>query len=259
MRRLRGNLLHAVRSKVRATTGVSVRAVLRLVAPAILVCSATASLAAFNPPVVVRSTQAEEGRVYFIDRGQDANIKVGDELNVFRVTSRPGGQKGGESVRLQLGTMTIIESEAGVSLGLFNADAGIRGNPLLRMKIPVKGDLVIPKLKIDSSVLFAPGAATLQAQVVAEELAKVVQFVRSFSPSKLVVEGHTDSDGDEAANQDLSLRRAEMVRDYLVNNFTEITPDMVSATGYGESRPLVRNDTPENRALNRRIEIIVWE
>ncbi|MFC1526094.1 OmpA family protein [Candidatus Latescibacterota bacterium] len=123
----------------------------------------------------------------------------------------------------------------------------------------MKGDLVIPKLKIDSSVLFEAGAATLQGQVVREELLKIVDFVRSFSPSKLVIEGHTDSDGDEAANQDLSVRRAEMVRDYLISNYTEITPEMVSAQGYGESRPLVRNDTPENRALNRRIEIVVWE
>lgn len=238
--------------------GTAVRAVTRVVGPALVVLSAVTAQAAFNPPVVIRSMRAEQGRIYFMDRGQDANIKVGDELNVFRVVAKPGGQ-GGLSARIQLGTMTITESEDGVSLGLFNVDAGLSGNPLVRMKIPVKGDLVIPKLKIDSSVLFAPGAATLQAQVVREELDKVVQFVRSFSPSKLVIEGHTDSDGDEAANQDLSVQRAEMVMNFLIDNYTEITSDMVSAEGHGESRPLVRNDTPENRALNRRIEILVWE
>lgn len=235
------------------------RALLGLVAPSVLLLSAAASQAAFNPPVVVRSMQSAQGRIYFIDRGQDANIKVGDELNVFREIEMPGSPQGSRPVRLQLGTMRIMESEAGVSLGRFSADPSIRGNPLIRMKTPVKGDLVIPKLKIDSSVLFQPGSATLQGQVVREELDKVVQFVRSFSPSKLVVEGHTDSDGDEAANQQLSVQRAEMVRDYLINNYTEITPGMVSAQGYGESRPIVRNDTPENRALNRRIEIVVWE
>lgn len=232
---------------------------LPLIAAVLLGLSATAVQAAFKPPVVIRSMRTAEGRLYFIDRGLDANIRVGDKLNVFRVLSRPGGQQGGQPLRIQLGTMSIVESEEGVALGNFNADAAVSGNPLIRMKVPVKGDLVIPKLKIDSSVLFAPGAATLQEDVVREELAKVVQFVRSFHPSKLVIEGHTDSDGDEAANQELSVRRAETVRDYLIQNFEEITPDMVSAQGYGESRPLVRNDTPENRALNRRIEVIVWE
>lgn len=217
----------------------------------------TAAQAAFNPPVVVRSVRAEKGRLYFIDRGTDAHIKVGDVLNVFRrVTPRNDREA---SFRIQLGTMTITESEPGISLGTFDADPAIAGNPLLRMKTPVRNDLVIPKLKIDSSVLFEAGAATLQEQVAREELEKVVRFVRSFSPSRLVIEGHTDSDGDEASNKELSMRRAETVRDYLVSNFDEISDDMVTAVGHGESRPIVPNDTPENRALNRRIEVLVWE
>lgn len=238
----------------------AVHALLGFVAPSVLllVC-ATATQAAFKPPVIVRSMESAQGRIYFIDRGQDANIKVGDVLNVFRVVAAAHRPRGGPPLRIQLGTMAITESEVGVALGVFIPDAGISGNPMIRMKSPVKGDLVIPKLKIDSSVLFAPGSATLQGQVVSEELDKVVQFVRSFGPSKLVIEGHTDSDGDEAANQQLSVQRAEMVRSFLIDNYAEITPGMVQALGYGESRPLVRNDTPENRALNRRIEIVVWE
>ena len=115
------------------------------------------------------------------------------------------------------------------------------------------------KLKIDSSVLFDPGLATLQGQTVREELDKVAQFVRAFSPSKLTIEGHTDSDDEEAANQALSVQRAEMIRGFLISNYEEITPNMVTARGYGESRPIVTNDSPENRALNRRIEIVVLE
>jgi outer membrane protein OmpA-like peptidoglycan-associated protein len=75
----------------------------------------------------------------------------------------------------------------------------------------------------------------------------------------LIVEGHTDSDGDDEANQALSELRAGMIKDYLINNYEEITPDMVDAQGYGKTRPIVTNDTPENKALNRRIEIVVWE
>ncbi|MFC1526093.1 hypothetical protein ACFL6X_04695 [Candidatus Latescibacterota bacterium] len=74
--------------------GSAVRTVSGLVAASALMLSATASQAAFNPPVVVRSMKSAQGRIYFIDRGQDANIKVGDILNVFRVvamTRSPGG------------------------------------------------------------------------------------------------------------------------------------------------------------------------
>ena len=218
----------------------------------------TASHAAFNPPKIVRIASSDQGRVYFIDRGLDANIKVGDVLNVFR-EMKMAAAGGSGAQRMLLGTMAIINSESGVSLGRFIPDEGAKGNLGPRRAKPVKYDLVIPKLKIDSSVLFDPGAATLQGQVVREELDKVAQFVRSFSPSKLNVEGHTDSDGDEAANQTLSLARAEMIMNYLVDNYQEISASMVSARGYGETRPIVTNNTPENRALNRRIEIVVLE
>jgi len=155
--------------------------------------------------------------------------------------------------------MLVATSQPGISLGKFIPDAETGTNPMIRIMSPMKADLVIPKLKIDSSVLFQPVAAALQGQVVQGELDKVAQFVRSFSPSKLIVEGHTDSDGDDEANQALSELRAGMIKDYLINNYEEITPDMVDAQGYGETRPIVTNDTPENMALNRRIEIVVWE
>ena len=86
---------------------------------------------------------------------------------------------------------------------------------------------------------------------------KVVQFVRVFNASKLIVEGHTDSDGDERQSQALSEQRAGMIRDFLIDE--EITAEMVEAKGYGETQPIVNNDSPENKARNRRIEIIVWE
>ena len=118
---------------------------------------------------------------------------------------------------------------------------------------------MIPNLKIDSSVLFQPGQVGLQVQAVKGELDKVVQFVRVFNASKLIVEGHTDSDGDERQNQALSEQRAGMIRDFLIDNYEEITAEMVEAKGYGETQPIVNNDSPENKARNRRIEIIVWE
>ena len=179
-------------------------------------------------------------------------------LNVYRQKEVVLGPDQTQSLRTFMGTMAIMASEEGISVGRFTPDFRIASNPMIQFKTAMKGDSVVPKLKIDSSVLFTPGQAGL-ATAAQQELEKVAQFVQNFSPSKVIIEGHTDSDGDETANQTLSETRAEAVKDYLITEYEYITADMVVAQGYGEMRPLVNNDTPENKALNRRIEIVVWE
>ena len=70
-----------------------------------------------------------------------------------------------------------------------------------------------------------------------------------------MVEGHTDSRGSESHNLDLSQRRAESVRTYLVGRGYE--SDRMQAHGIGKGRPTTSNTTAEGRANNRRVEIIV--
>lgn len=69
------------------------------------------------------------------------------------------------------------------------------------------------------------------------------------------VEGHTDSQGSDATNQPLSQNRATAVRDYLVSK--GVSADKISSIGMGSSRPITDNATAENRANNRRVEIII--
>jgi outer membrane protein OmpA-like peptidoglycan-associated protein len=73
--------------------------------------------------------------------------------------------------------------------------------------------------------------------------------------STMVVEGHTDSQGAEGDNQELSQRRAESVRDYLVSR--GVAGDRITAQGFGESRSIADNSSAEGRANNRRVEIVV--
>jgi outer membrane protein OmpA-like peptidoglycan-associated protein len=73
--------------------------------------------------------------------------------------------------------------------------------------------------------------------------------------SKMVVEGHTDSQGQPSFNQDLSQKRADAVRTYLVSR--GISSDRITAQGYGLARPIADNASPEGRANNRRVEIVV--
>ena len=77
--------------------------------------------------------------------------------------------------------------------------------------------------------------------------------LRKCATERLQVEGHTDSIGADAYNQDLSERRARAVRDYLVSK--GVRGGRISAAGFGESRPISSNDTPEGRFLNRRVEV----
>jgi len=71
----------------------------------------------------------------------------------------------------------------------------------------------------------------------------------------MTVEGHIDSMGTDATNQPLSLNRATSVRDYLVTR--GVDPSRISAVGVGSKNPLVPNTNAENRANNRRVEIVV--
>ncbi|WP_080376624.1 OmpA family protein [Stenotrophomonas sp. Marseille-Q4652] len=78
------------------------------------------------------------------------------------------------------------------------------------------------------------------------------QFMREYPLTKVVLEGHTDDRGSEAYNQQLSEKRAAAVAGVLVERFG-IDRSRVSSVGYGESSPIVSNDTAENRARNRRV------
>ena len=71
----------------------------------------------------------------------------------------------------------------------------------------------------------------------------------------LSVEGHTDSDGTEDHNRELSKNRAKAVCDYLIQTYG-IAGDRLESIGQGEANPIDTNDTPEGRANNRRVELV---
>jgi OOP family OmpA-OmpF porin len=86
-------------------------------------------------------------------------------------------------------------------------------------------------------------------------LAEVGAMLQDYSDLKLSVEGHTDSQGDESYNMDLSDRRAASVRSYLIQEFG-IGPARLTSRGLGETQPVASNDTPEGRQENRRVELV---
>lgn len=90
----------------------------------------------------------------------------------------------------------------------------------------------------------------------APALAKAGDFLRKNLKARVVLEGHTDSIGSKEYNLKLSHKRAASVRDYLVTK-EGIDAGRITLSGFGFTKPLATNDTPEGRAMNRRVQGII--
>lgn len=87
-----------------------------------------------------------------------------------------------------------------------------------------------------------------------QTLDRDIQILKENPQLRVEIQGHTDSIGNEAYNQQLSEKRAESVKNYLIQQ--GISRDRLTSKGYGESRPRFPNDTEENRFRNRRVEMV---
>lgn len=106
------------------------------------------------------------------------------------------------------------------------------------------------------NITFEPSSAILNDQV-KQELERVVDLMNDNPTLYLKVTGHTDNYGSEAENLSLSQKRVDSVIGYLTSR--DIPIDRLQGEGVGESQPLFTNDTAENRAKNRRFELIVLQ
>lgn len=106
---------------------------------------------------------------------------------------------------------------------------------------------------IANGIRFDTGKATLKPESMGI-INEIVQLMQEHSELKFSVEGHTDSDGNDASNLDLSEERANTVKNTMVK--LGISTDRLSTKGYGESMPMDTNSTPEGKANNRRVEFV---
>jgi OOP family OmpA-OmpF porin len=104
-------------------------------------------------------------------------------------------------------------------------------------------------------ILFARAKADIDSKS-SLTLARLAEIIKACPGSRVEVEGHTDSEGTDERNQRLSERRARAVINSLVR--AGVPEERLSAVGYGASRPVASNDTPEGMARNRRIEFRVF-
>lgn len=99
---------------------------------------------------------------------------------------------------------------------------------------------------VDSTRIDSDGRQAL------EDLSGVLE---EYSKTAVIVQGHTDSTGSEEHNDDLSERRAESVRRYLVS--LGVDPDRLATMGFGETAPVASNDSESGRRQNRRVDILL--
>ncbi|MGP6137238.1 OmpA family protein [Enterobacter chuandaensis] len=112
----------------------------------------------------------------------------------------------------------------------------------------------VPKIvRLDSMSLFDSGKSVLKVDATRMLMNSLVG-IKAKPGWLIVVSGHTDNTGNPQLNQTLSLKRAESVRNWM-RDTGDVPESCFAVQGYGESRPIATNDTPDGRALNRRVEI----
>jgi chemotaxis protein MotB len=108
---------------------------------------------------------------------------------------------------------------------------------------------------VPGEFLFAVGADEVQGGAY-DTLAKVAELIGMYPNRQVLIIGHSDTMGDAEQNRQLSERRAEVVKQILIENY-ELAADRLSTEGLGEARPIASNATPQGRRANRRVEVLI--
>ena len=162
-----------------------------------------------------RNAERLDSRTREADRAQDAAEQARMDADMAREDS--------EALRREIAELNAKETERGLVVTL--------------------GD-----------TLFETGNSQLKGNAFAN-LGKLSAFLNQYPERNLVIEGHTDSVGNKSSNQALSQRRADSVRQYLLQQ--GVAANRLTAFGKGEDAPIASNDSVSGRALNRRVEVII--
>jgi outer membrane protein OmpA-like peptidoglycan-associated protein len=110
-------------------------------------------------------------------------------------------------------------------------------------------------VEFSDKVLFGFDRADLNSSA-KKNLNKLYSVLQDYPDTNIEIQGHTDNVGTDSYNQDLSVRRASAVSSYLTTR--GISSSRLTIKGYGETAPGYPNDTEENRALNRRVDFLIY-
>jgi len=141
---------------------------------------------------------------------------------------------------------------AGIGYNLDQQERELRRDLDSGVNITNTGDRLI--VSFPEAILFATDSFTVRPGL-NNDMSALTQSLQRYPNSTIQIVGHTDSDGDAAYNQQLSERRANAVADVLLNQGVPF--NRIQTFGRGESQPIASNFTPEGKAQNRRVEIVI--
>lgn len=188
--------------------------------------------------------EAERGRLQAETAAQQAQREKTEAE-----AARAAAQLEAEAARQAAAEAQRQQTEAEQKHAETRAELQQRLNAILETRATERG-LVVNM----ADLVFGSGQSTLLGGA-REKLAKIAGLLLTHPELQLAVEGHTDGVGSDVTNQQLSERRANAVREFLIQQ--GIPGQSIAAQGFGESQPLTSNDTPEGRQQNRRVEIVV--
>lgn len=163
------------------------------------------------------------------------------------------GKKAGNTV---LGAIlgAVIGGAAGNYIGRYmDKQAEEMKQDIAGAKIERVGEGI--KITFDSGLLFDTGKATLKPAS-QENLTNLAKILNKYEDTNILLEGHTDSDGSEEYNLQLSRSRANSVANYLES--LTVNPTRFTIMGYGEQQPIASNETAEGKQQNRRVEVAIF-
>jgi outer membrane protein OmpA-like peptidoglycan-associated protein len=170
-----------------------------------------------------------------------------------------------EAAAARLGPKTFLEIRSsvldikGLALGIAGSAGGIVATvQQVRQAMQDLGATETPievRVDLPADVLFDFDKATIRSDA-AQALAKLATVIRGFPSAQVLLEGHTDSVGNDAYNLSLSERRAEAVKAWLSGK-ESIDVSRFKTQGFGESKPVASNDADDGRQKNRRVTAVI--
>ena len=213
----------------------------------------------FKTPLAV----ALGGAVFLSACGTDP-ARLNDPTNPNRNTNK--GALIGAGVGALVGNLAGGDTEATAAGAVIGGLAGgVIGNQLDKQEAELRNSLGNDRVTISNTgdrlivtlpqdILFDTDSFAVRSSLV-PDLRAVSQNLQAYPSSTVQVIGHTDNTGEAAYNQDLSERRAGSVANVLISSGTSAS--RIVTVGRGEDAPIATNLTPEGRALNRRVEIVI--
>lgn len=161
-----------------------------------------------------------------------------------------------EGTLLGAGIGAVVGGLAGGGIGRYmdNQEKVLRQEFAASDAANVQRNANLLAVTFKSDVLFDVDSAALKPGAY-PEIQRVAEVLNQYPQTRITVAGHTDGTGSEQYNQQLSERRAQSVKDALLQSGVQAS--RITTAGYGESQPVASNYTPEGRQMNRRVVVTI--